>query len=591
MTPMRHRIDHLVPALLSLTAITPAWGADLMSLAALPEPGSHVSVLRVVLMFVAILPWLAFCQWVNTDTDFVRRMRKEIWNNVVWWGGIVGFLLWLLMPWNTGALFAAGFGLWFVITVGTCSIYVVMRNSIVDPGARVFTSRHIKSWFGGLGKKKHEKLDAVERVRLNAHDGTKIPVPADPNKIEAYEAAQNLLFDAFWRRATEAELLVSSEAARLAYRIDGVVTPRNDLLDRDAADKAMSFLKRVAGLDLEERRKPQDGSLSGAINGMDMGMTEVEVRSSGTTQHERLSLRIISEETRLRIKDLGMSEKAQEQFEAVCKQPGGLMLVSGPKASGVTSTLYACLRTHDAFMQNLLTIEREPLMELENITQHIYDETKHEASYARQLQTVLRREPDVVMVSDCQDRETAHLAAKAAAEGKKIYMGIQARDCFDALKKLVSLAGDTDTVAQVLQAVASQRLVRKLCIACRQAYKPDRQLLKKANLPVDKIEHFYRPPPEGLVDQKGNPIICSNCQGSGYYGRTGVFELLIVDENVRELIRKGQPINTIKAQCRKNGMLYLEEVALQKVMSGVTSMNEILRVLREEDAVGRRRNG
>ncbi len=589
MDPMRHRIYSLPIASLGLFLLMSGRAEGATLLGALPDPGGYVSATRVILIFAAAIPWLAFCQWVNTDTDFVRRMKKEIWNNVVFWGGLAGLLSWMILPWNTTGLFAAGFGLWFVITVGVCSIYVVMRNGLVDPGARVFTPRHIKGVFGNMGKKKEQKLDAVERVKLNAHDGTKITVPSDPNKMEAYEDAQSLLFDALWRRATEVELMVGNEAARLAYRIDGVVTPRNDLLDHESADRALTFLKRVAGLDIEERRKPQNGALSGAINRTDAGMTEVEVRSSGTTQHERLSLRITGEETRLRINDLGMKESMQERFSEICKLPGGLVLASGPKASGVTSTLYACLRTHDAFMQNLLTIEREPLMELENITQHIYDATKHEASYARQFQTVLRREPDVVMVSDCQDRETAHLAAKSAEDQKKIYMGIQARDCFDALKKLVSLAGDTEAVANVLQVITSQRLVRKLCIACRQAYKPDTQLLKKANLPIDKIDHFYRPPPDGLVDQKGNPIICSNCQGSGYFGRTGVFEMLEVDDSVRELIRKGQPVNTIKAQCRKNGMLYLEEVALQKVITGVTSMNEILRVLREEEAVGRPR--
>jgi general secretion pathway protein E len=246
--------------------------------------------------------------------------------------------------------------------------------------------------------------------------------------------------------------------------------------------------------------------------------------------------------------------------------------------------LYALLRMHDAFMTNLLTIEREPLRELENITQYIYDPTKHDGSYARQLQTVLRREPDAVMVSDCLDRETAHLAVKAAGEGKRIYVGMLARDSFDALKKLLSLAGDTDLVADVLRTIASQRLVRKLCVACRLAYKPDIGLLKKANLPVDKIEHFYRPPKaEEMMDDKGNTRLCPNCQNSGYYGRTGLFEMLEVDPVMRQLIANGQPLAALRAQARKNGMLYLQEVGLQKVIAGTTGMNEMLRVLRDEE--------
>lgn len=512
-------------------------------------------------------------------------MNRELWNGITIGGGVVGLAVWLLLPWESAGLFAAGFSLWFLITFGTCSMYVILRNGHVDATARVFTPRHIKSWVSNLGKKKEVRLAAVERVRLNAHDGAKVPVPEDLTQTDMYEAAQNILFDALWRRATEVELLVSGNGARLAYRIDGAVTPRNDLLTREAAGQAVTFIKTIGGLEIEERRRPQQGAITAVITGTDATPTEIEVRTSGTTQHERLSMRIVGEENRLRTGDLGMNEKQQASFEEILKAPSGLVIICGPRASGLTTTLYATVRSHDAFMQNVVALEREPLMDLENITQHIYDSTKHEASYARQLQTVIRREPDVVMISDCPDRETAHLAAKAACDGKKIYMGIQARDSFDALKKLVSLAGDMDAVAGALAAITSQRLMRKLCIACRQAYRPDQQLLKKANLPLDKIEHFYRPPrPEEWVDEKGNPRgVCTNCQGSGYFGRTGVFELLEIDDDIRELIRNGQPISAIRATARKNGMRYLQEISLQKVIAGITSMNEMLRVLREEE--------
>jgi type II secretory ATPase GspE/PulE/Tfp pilus assembly ATPase PilB-like protein len=235
-------------------------------------------------------------------------------------------------------------------------------------------------------------------------------------------------------------------------------------------------------------------------------------------------------------------------------------------------------------------------MDLENITQHIYDPKKHEGSFSRQLQTVFRREPDVVMVSDCPDRETAHLVVKAAQANKRIYVGMQAKDSFEALKKFASLAGDSDGLAAVLRAVLAQRLVRKLCVACRIAYKPDLQLLRKANLPVDKIDYFYRPPkPEEMVDDKGRPKVCPNCQNSGYFGRTGLFELLAVEPKMRELIANGQPLSAVRAQARKNGMRYLQEVGLEKVWGGVTGMNEMLRALRNENnapsSAGSRKGG
>lgn len=586
--PMRSQRRHsnltgLACRAFALGAASPALAWAAPPLAQVPEPGGYVSWIRVLLVLVMLIPWLSFCQWVDQDTRYVRRINREMWNGIVLGGGTIGLIVWLFMPWQTAGLFAAGFGLWLVITAGTCAVYVIVRNNIVDPTARVFTPRHIKGWYASLGKKKEERRAIMERVKLTTHSGGKVPVPDDPSKAEPYEAAQTMLYDALWRRASEVEMVVTRNAARLAYRVDGVVTPRHDLLDRDNADRALLFIKEIGGLDLAERRKPQAGKIRGSIGG-NRGMIDIEVRSSGTTEHERLSLRIVGDETRLRLHDLGMDEAILERFEKLMAEPGGLILISGPKTSGVTTTLYACLRNHDAFMQNLLTLERVPLMELENITQHLYDPTKHEGSFARQLQTVLRREPDVVMVSDCLDRETAHLAVKAAQDGKRIYLGIQAKDSFDALKKLISLAGDTDGVASTLRGITGQRLIRKLCIACRVSYKPDVQILKKANLPVDKIDQFYRPPkPEEMVDEKGNPRVCPNCQNSGYFGRVGLFELLVVDDPMRELIRNGQPVNNIRAQARKGNMLYLQEVGVQKVIKGVTAMNEMLRVLRDDD--------
>ncbi len=565
---------------------SPAMAAAVLAAGEPPMTGSYISYGRIIAILVLLLAWLSFCQWMAKDVEKVRKLNEYLWKGVVLGGGALGLIILLFGPWHTAQLFAAGFGLWFVLIFFPACIYVVVRNSYVDVSSRVFTPTHFRLLFQNLGKGQKEKMDAVERVRLTKDNGEKVERPGDKEEADAFEATQDLLFDAFWRRATEVNMVLRGESLKLSYRIDGVMTPREDLLEEEVAEDVLAFIKTISGLDPEEHRRPQSGSFHGGISGGQFkGSTEVEVNSSGTTQEERLTLDIVGEQNRLRIDDLGMTDSQKELFTKSCDEPGGLIIVSGPKGSGITSTLYAALRSHDSFMQNLLTLEREPLYDLENVTQHIYDSTKHEASYARQLQTVLRREPDMVLVSDCLDRETAHLAVKAACEGKKIYMGVQGRDSFDALKKVVSLAGDMDAVADAIHMVTCQRLIRKLCVACRVAYRPDQQLLKKANLPADKIEHFYRPPkPEEMVDAKGRQKgLCPNCQGSGYFGRTGVFELMEINDQIRELIRRGQSLNNIRAAARKNGMLYLQEVGLQKVIEGVTSMNEVLRALRDEE--------
>jgi type II secretory ATPase GspE/PulE/Tfp pilus assembly ATPase PilB-like protein len=557
--------------------------ASVMPLAAVPDTGGFASIFKIVFILVWFFLWLLFCQWVNGDTQYVRAMNRDLWNPVILFSGAIAIAVWLFLPWP-GALFFVGWGLWLFIAASACAVYVILRNRHVDHAARVFTPAHIAKTIKNLGGKQEKVELAVERVPLKGADGKDLKPPTDPADIAPYETTQNLLFDALWRRATDVVLAGLAEQVKLFYKIDGVNTERLDLIARDNVEDVITLLKTAAGLDTDERRKPQFGTVTAKHPTSGGTRVEIEVKTSGTTHGERLELRIVTQEARLRLPDIGLTDKQRELFERIVKAPKGLVLVSGPKASGVTTTLYAALREHDAFMQNLHTLERQPSMELENITQNRHDPSRSDVTYARQLQSILRREPDVVMVSDCPDRETAHLAAKNAVDGKKLYIGMQARESFDALKQFVSYCADSDLAAAALLGISCQRLVRRLCVSCREAYKPDPALLKKANLPADKVEFFYRARTEPMLDKKGRPIICPNCQGSGYFGRVAVFEVLVADNTIRELIRNGQPAKVILKQCRKLGMRFLQETAFQLVVDGVTSMNEVIRGLRDEPA-------
>ncbi len=557
--------------------------ATVMPLADLPEIGGYISLFKWAFVLVWFFLWLLFCQWVDKDTVYVKAMSRYTWNGIILASGIVAFAVWLLAPWE-GGLFAAGWGVWFVITTGTCSIYVVLRNRLVAPTARVFTPKHIAAQLGKMfGGKKSRVSEVIERVPVTGADGKKVKPPEDPALFQPYETVQNLLFDALWRRATDVALATANDTVRLIYRIDGVPNERRDFLTAAQVPPAIDLLKQIAGLNREERRKPQTGKIHASNPTASGTKVEIEVKTSGTKAGEQLALRILTQESRLRLADLGLLPPQLEQLEKIVKEPSGLVIVSGPKGGGVTTTLYAAMRAHDAFMQNLAALERTPLMELENITQHRFDPTRADVTYARQLQSILRREPDVVMVSDCLDQETAHLAAKAAAEGKKIYVGMPARNAIDALKKFVHLCADSDLAAAALKGITGQRLIRKLCVSCREPYKPDAALLRKANIPADKAEYFYRARTEPMLDKKGRPILCPNCQGSGHFGRIGVFELLVVDDAIREMIRTGQPATNILKQARKNGMREMQDVGIQLVVSGVTSMNEVIRGLRDEE--------
>lgn len=550
-------------------------------LAQAPDVGPFANGLKILGVAAVFFIWLAFGQWMDRDSRFVKANREQ-WNLIAMAACIIGLGAWLLLPFK-GPLYVVGLLIYVFVGFGPVIAYILYRNRLVAAEVRVFTPHHIATLISNLtGGKKDKKIDAVERVRLSNSDGRVVSIPEEDEDRLRFAATQDLVSDALWRRASEVDVAMAGEKVRVAFRIDGMVTERKDLLDPGSAALATSYLKEIAGLNVEERRRPQEGRIFVIFPVGTKNRSLVDIRTSGSNAGERLYLRVVTPEDHLRMMGLGLSPQRQEQFEKVIKERAGLVILSGPKQQGVTTTLYATLRDHDAFLSNIHSLERRTLMTLENITQHVHDGQNPDLGFARQLQSIIRREPDVIGVGDCPDHETAELSSRAAKNGKKIYLQIQAPDCFTALSKYIRLNENNKQAAEALLAVVNQRLVRKLCTVCREAYKPDESLLRKANLPADKISHFYRPPAEPEVDKKGNPIICGNCQGTGYFGRTGIFELLVLTPPMKEMIASGAKLELVKAEARKNKMLYLQEEGLLKVIEGVTSMNEVLRVLKTE---------
>ncbi|MGB2987916.1 MAG: ATPase, T2SS/T4P/T4SS family [Phycisphaerae bacterium] len=552
---------------------------SLSLLAAAPGTGPYADLIKVAVVVALLFVWAMGVQWVDRDTNVVKTKREE-WNLIVVSGGVVATFVLLFVPYWQGGLFLVGLVFWLLLAGGSMFGYVMHRNGRVVPTARILTIGHIRRLVGsGQAKKKATRGKAL-RVQITDHAGQFVEMPDDYEEAKAYELVQDFLYDLLWRRAADADVLAGKEKYRLVYRIDGVAAERQEGIPPEDGEQLFRYLKKLAGLNVEEIRRPQTGRVQIALLSHvgEPGFTEVH--TSGTTAGERLRLRIQSGPTLLRLHELGLPPQRAKNLKQVLAKHSGVLLFSAPSQNGLTTTQYAVVRGHDAYMNNIHSLERRPLTELDNITQHRYEGSNTDVNYARMLQTVLRREPDIVMVGECEDRETAMVATRAAAEGRKIYMGIQAKDSFDALSQYLALLGDNRQAAKVLIGVMNQRLVRILCAECREAFDPDPATLKKLNLPADKIEHFHRPPTEVKRDRRGREISCPHCQGSGYVGRTGVFELLIVDDAVAKLIAEDAPINRIKAQCRKNKMYYLQEAGLLKVIDGTTSMNEVLRCLR-----------
>jgi type II secretory ATPase GspE/PulE/Tfp pilus assembly ATPase PilB-like protein len=210
---------------------------------------------------------------------------------------------------------------------------------------------------------------------------------------------------------------------------------------------------------------------------------------------------------------------------------------------------------------------------MNNVTQ-IEINTKSGQTFANSLRSVLRQDPDVVMIGEIRDGETANIACQAANTGHMVFSTVHANDAITALYRMIDLGVDVSMLSSSLSAILAQRLARRLCSDCKESYVPKPEFLKKANLPAEKIEKLYRPPKEG------ENAACPNCGGMGYRGRVGVFELLVITDRMRDLIREKAALSVLKAEARKGGMLYMQEEGLRLVVKGITSIDELLRVVK-----------
>jgi len=365
------------------------------------HPG-YVNYVKIAVVLVLFVLWCYLCQWVDRDTDVVKT-KRERWNLIVLTGGIAGLLVLLLPPWS-GASYFIGLSFWIVLAGASALAYVFHRNGRVVPDARVLTWNHFKGLMARVkGDKESAKSDKGLRIQLADFEGKTVRQPEDLQERQSFDAVQDFVFDVLWRRSSIADVLLTPERTRVFFKIDGVVAEQpQQAAPPDHGDRLLRYLKRLAGLNPDERRRPQKGRLkAGLLGDVDLGF--LEVQTSGSTQGERLRLRVQTSAQLLRLGDLGLAPPRAEIVKELIKAPHGVMLFSGPPESGVTTTQYAVLREHDAFMQNIYTLERRPLLELDNITQHTYKgEGEEGVSYARMLQTVLRREPDITMVGECR---------------------------------------------------------------------------------------------------------------------------------------------------------------------------------------------
>ncbi len=378
------------------------------------------------------------------------------------------------------------------------------------------------------------------------------------------------LFNAIQRRASDIHIETRDAEVIIKYRIDGVLYQAMEPIDKRHHQTIISRIKVMAELDIAEKRVPQDGRFK-----MRMGGRTIDFRVSimPSVHGEDSVIRILDKESmntefkNLRLDILGFDDDTLKKVRKFIREPYGMVLVTGPTGSGKTTTLYACLSEIQSAEDKIITIEDPVEYQLNGITQIPVNEKKG-LTFARGLRSILRHDPDKIMIGEIRDEETAQIAIQSALTGHLVFTTVHANNVVDVLGRFLNMNVDLYNFVSALNCILAQRLVRQICPHCRRPEKASLQLLEESGLDPETYsdQTFY----EGAG--------CIECNGTGFFGRLAVSELLDLSDHIRELILERRPASEIKRAAREEGMRFLRETALDKVFQGVTTLREINKV-------------
>ena len=367
-------------------------------------------------------------------------------------------------------------------------------------------------------------------------------------------------------RASDIHIEPFEKALRVRFRVDGV------LLDAEAPPRRLqaaviSRVKVLAKINIAERRLPQDGRIRMEVGGKEL---DIRVSTIPTIYGESVVMRLLDRSSvRLGLDDLGFSPEAQQRFEALVRRPHGIILVTGPTGAGKTTTLYAALRQINSVEKKVITIEDPVEYQLEGVNQ-IQVKPKIGLTFASGLRHIVRQDPDVILVGEIRDRETAEIAIHAALTGHLVLSTLHTNDAAGAITRLLDMGIEDYLVSSTLLAVLAQRLVRKICPSCKASYVPAETLWRDLKAPAVT---------DGMRLFRGEG--CGGCAGTGYFGRLGIYEFLVIEEKLQRLILQKTDANAIRAEAVKQGMTTLWQDGWNKVAAGITTYEEVARVTQD----------
>jgi len=432
---------------------------------------------------------------------------------------------------------------------------------------RAYLSRHEESMramdsvLGAALSSDDSRSEAVESLSITSISEDDSPV---------VKLVSSTIYDALKSLASDIHVETTSSGLAIKHRIDGVLVPAGSVAGLDIAEQVLSRIKVMAELDISERRVPQDGRFKVSVKGRAI---DFRVSVMPSLFGEDAVLRILDKQALtdqllgLHLGNLGFDAQSIEQMRRLAREPYGMLLVTGPTGSGKTTTLYAVLTEINNGQDKIITIEDPVEYQLPGVLQIPVNEKKG-LTFSRGLRSILRHDPDRILVGEIRDPETAEIAVQAALTGHLVFTTVHANNVFDVIGRFTHMGVEPYIFASAMNGIVAQRLIRKVCTECAIGYEPDDALLVESGLAREAVGGFNFRIGRG----------CGRCRGTGYRGRRAIAEFLLLNDELRELIVRGEPVRLLREAAARNGTRFLREAALECVRSGESTLQEINRV-------------
>ena len=411
-----------------------------------------------------------------------------------------------------------------------------------------------------------ESLVEEASAEAGEHNLDDVEASASAEDAPIIKLVNLLITQAVNDRASDIHIEPGERSLRVRYRIDGVL---HEVMNppKSVQSGMISRLKIMADIDIAERRVPQDGRIGLVVQGKQI---DIRVATLPTVNGEKVVMRLLDKSSvLLKLQDLGFQQDNFSRFQEAYRKPYGAILVTGPTGSGKSTTLYATLNILNRPEVNIITVEDPVEYKLPGVNQ-VQTNPKAGLTFASALRSILRSDPDIVLIGEIRDRETAQIAVEAALTGHLVLSTLHTNDAPSAMVRLTEMGIETFLVASAIDAILAQRLARRLCDKCKESYVPTEEELESAKFPVD---------PDKKVPKLYRPVGCPACGKTGYKGRLAIHEVMSVTEEIERMVVERASSEEIAKVARQQGMLTLRDDGMSKVGQGITSIEEILRVV------------